>query len=134
MDSRAYHRNQNAEERTRKTLVTAAPKYGATAEIAQAIADALRDYGLDPTVRTSKSSTSRPPHRSRISCNTTTPGHGPSAEDLATYAGSSPHGAAILTSAMCPPAFRSDRGCPRHPLRLVSLFQARLAGTGAKRA
>jgi hypothetical protein len=90
MDSRAYHRNQNAEERTRKTLVTAAPKYGATAEIAQAIADALRDYGLDPTVRTSKSSTSRPPHRSRISCNTT-PGHGPSAEDLATYAGGS-HG------------------------------------------
>ena len=89
MDSRAYHRNQNAEERTRKTLVTAAPKYGATAEIAQAIADALREYGLDPTVRTSKSSTSRPPHRSRISYNMTTPGHGPSAEDLATYAGSS---------------------------------------------
>jgi hypothetical protein len=42
MGSRAYHRNQNAEERTRKTLVTAATKYGATAEIAQAIADALR--------------------------------------------------------------------------------------------
>jgi menaquinone-dependent protoporphyrinogen oxidase len=30
--------------------VTAATKYGATAEIAQAIGDALRDHGLDPTV------------------------------------------------------------------------------------
>jgi menaquinone-dependent protoporphyrinogen oxidase len=33
-----------------KVLVTAATKYGATAEIAQAIGDALRDHGLDPTV------------------------------------------------------------------------------------
>jgi hypothetical protein len=46
MGSRAYHRNQNAEERTRKTLVTAATKYGATAEIAQAIADACATMGL----------------------------------------------------------------------------------------
>jgi menaquinone-dependent protoporphyrinogen oxidase len=33
-----------------RVLVTAATKYGATAEIAQAIADALRDHGLEPTV------------------------------------------------------------------------------------
>jgi menaquinone-dependent protoporphyrinogen oxidase len=33
-----------------RVLVTAATKYGATAEIAQAIADALGDRGLDPTV------------------------------------------------------------------------------------
>jgi menaquinone-dependent protoporphyrinogen oxidase len=33
-----------------KVLVTAATKYGATAEIAQAIGDTLRDHGLDPTV------------------------------------------------------------------------------------
>ena len=33
-----------------KVLVTAASKHGATGEIAQAIADALRDPGLDPTV------------------------------------------------------------------------------------
>jgi hypothetical protein len=133
MDNRAYHRNQNAEERTRKTLVTAAPKDGATAEIAQAIADTLRDYGLDPTVRTSKSSTSRPPHRSRISCNTT-PGHGPSAEDLATYAGSSHAERRSLPRPCVLLPFGATADAPGHPLRLVSLFQARLAGTGAKRA
>jgi menaquinone-dependent protoporphyrinogen oxidase len=33
-----------------RVLVTAATKYGATAEIAQAIGDALRDRGLEPTV------------------------------------------------------------------------------------
>jgi menaquinone-dependent protoporphyrinogen oxidase len=33
-----------------KVLVTAATKHGATGEIAQAIGDALRDQGLDPTV------------------------------------------------------------------------------------
>ena len=33
-----------------RVLVTAATKYGATAEIAQAIADALGDRGLEPTV------------------------------------------------------------------------------------
>jgi menaquinone-dependent protoporphyrinogen oxidase len=33
-----------------RVLVTAATKYGATAEIARAIADALRDHGLEPTV------------------------------------------------------------------------------------
>ena len=33
-----------------RVLVTAATKYGATAEIAHAIADALRDHGLEPTV------------------------------------------------------------------------------------
>jgi menaquinone-dependent protoporphyrinogen oxidase len=33
-----------------RVLVTAATKHGATGEIAQAIAEALRDQGLDPTV------------------------------------------------------------------------------------
>jgi menaquinone-dependent protoporphyrinogen oxidase len=33
-----------------RVLVTAATKHGATGEIAQAIGDALRDQGLDPTV------------------------------------------------------------------------------------
>ena len=33
-----------------KVLVTAATKHGATGEIAQAIGDALRERGLDPTV------------------------------------------------------------------------------------
>src|SRR5215218_9224350 len=33
-----------------KVLVTAATKYGATAEIARAIGDTLHDHGLDPTV------------------------------------------------------------------------------------
>jgi menaquinone-dependent protoporphyrinogen oxidase len=33
-----------------RVLVTAATKHGATQEIAQAIGDALRDQGLDPTV------------------------------------------------------------------------------------
>ena len=33
-----------------KVLVTAATRHGATGEIAQAIGDALRDQGLDPTV------------------------------------------------------------------------------------
>ena len=33
-----------------RVLVTSATKHGATGEIAQAIADTLRDQGLDPTV------------------------------------------------------------------------------------
>jgi menaquinone-dependent protoporphyrinogen oxidase len=33
-----------------KVLITAASKYGATGEIAQAIGEALREQGLDPTV------------------------------------------------------------------------------------
>jgi menaquinone-dependent protoporphyrinogen oxidase len=33
-----------------RVLVTAAPKYGATAEIAQMIAEVLADRGLEPTV------------------------------------------------------------------------------------
>src|ERR671935_1098993 len=33
-----------------KVLVTAATRHGATGEIAQAIGEALRDQGLDPTV------------------------------------------------------------------------------------
>ena len=35
-----------------RVLVTAASKHGATGEIAQAIGDALRDQGLDPTALT----------------------------------------------------------------------------------
>jgi menaquinone-dependent protoporphyrinogen oxidase len=43
-------RRDDTEERMMRVLVTAATKYGATAEIAQVIGDALRDRGLEPTV------------------------------------------------------------------------------------
>jgi menaquinone-dependent protoporphyrinogen oxidase len=38
------------EEGVMRVLVTAATKHGATREVAQAIGDALRGHGLDPTV------------------------------------------------------------------------------------
>jgi menaquinone-dependent protoporphyrinogen oxidase len=43
-------RLENREERRMKVLVTAATRYGATGEIARAIAEVLRGHGLDPTV------------------------------------------------------------------------------------